>query len=177
MMPRRIIRDNINSLEKPALSIVMQTREQHVRRDKATNNICTAQGSRSEDVNSKYPDGVSSEVSEIKKRCADCHTTKTPLWRGGPAGPKSLCNACGIRNRKRRRALLGLNRGGAVKNKKYRSSNSDNKHGVSLKLRLVDLGREALLQRSAVEKQRRKLREEERAAVLLMALSCGSVYA
>ncbi|RDX83114.1 putative GATA transcription factor 22, partial [Mucuna pruriens] len=37
--------------------------------------------------------------------CADCHTTKTPLWRSGPNGPKSLCNACGIRQRKARRAI------------------------------------------------------------------------
>ena len=22
------------------------------------------------------------------KACTDCHTTKTPLWRGGPSGPK-----------------------------------------------------------------------------------------
>ncbi|KAG9137464.1 hypothetical protein Leryth_019888 [Lithospermum erythrorhizon] len=34
----------------------------------------------------------------------DCNTTKTPLWRSGPKGPKSLCNACGIRQRKARRA-------------------------------------------------------------------------
>ncbi|KAL2345630.1 hypothetical protein Fmac_006915 [Flemingia macrophylla] len=39
---------------------------------------------------------------ERKKCCADCKTSKTPLWRGGPAGPKTLCNACGIRYRKRR---------------------------------------------------------------------------
>ncbi|KAI9106782.1 hypothetical protein K1719_022310 [Acacia pycnantha] len=38
--------------------------------------------------------------------CADCNTTSTPLWRGGPKGPKSLCNACGIRQRKARRALM-----------------------------------------------------------------------
>ncbi|KAL7133167.1 hypothetical protein ABFS83_12G121800 [Erythranthe nasuta] len=37
--------------------------------------------------------------------CADCSTTKTPLWRSGPKGPKSLCNACGIRQRKARRAV------------------------------------------------------------------------
>ncbi|KAL7598155.1 hypothetical protein Lser_V15G25586 [Lactuca serriola] len=37
--------------------------------------------------------------------CSDCCTTKTPLWRSGPRGPKSLCNACGIRQRKARRAL------------------------------------------------------------------------
>ncbi|KAL3829980.1 hypothetical protein ACJIZ3_018782 [Penstemon smallii] len=37
--------------------------------------------------------------------CSDCSTTKTPLWRSGPKGPKSLCNACGIRQRKARRAM------------------------------------------------------------------------
>jgi hypothetical protein len=29
--------------------------------------------------------------------CANCGTGKTPLWRNGPAGPKTLCNACGVR--------------------------------------------------------------------------------
>ncbi|KAK9072030.1 hypothetical protein SSX86_008462 [Deinandra increscens subsp. villosa] len=37
--------------------------------------------------------------------CSDCNTTKTPLWRSGPQGPKSLCNACGIRQRKARKAM------------------------------------------------------------------------
>nr|GLL27767.1 putative GATA transcription factor 22 [Ipomoea trifida] len=41
----------------------------------------------------------------IVRVCADCNTTKTPLWRSGPKGPKSLCNACGIRQRKARRAM------------------------------------------------------------------------
>eukprot|EP00249_Psilotum_nudum_P009910 c22229_g1_i1 orf=463-2115(-) len=35
--------------------------------------------------------------------CSHCGTTKTPLWRSGPQGPKSLCNACGIRFKKSRR--------------------------------------------------------------------------
>ncbi|KAF4393658.1 hypothetical protein G4B88_007644 [Cannabis sativa] len=86
-------------------------------------NLLIGSRSDSEDMSSKNPSGVSSEESH-KKTCADCGTTKTPLWRGGPAGPKSLCNACGIRSRKKRRAIL-----------------------------------------------------EEQAAVLLMALSYGSVYA
>ncbi|KAG8075452.1 hypothetical protein GUJ93_ZPchr0006g41282 [Zizania palustris] len=38
--------------------------------------------------------------------CSDCNTTKTPLWRSGPCGPKSLCNACGIRQRKAQRAMM-----------------------------------------------------------------------
>ncbi|KAK8918755.1 GATA transcription factor 9 [Platanthera zijinensis] len=36
------------------------------------------------------PDGVA-------RRCQHCATEKTPQWRAGPMGPKSLCNACGVR--------------------------------------------------------------------------------
>ncbi|KAJ0232286.1 GATA transcription factor 16 [Hirschfeldia incana] len=110
-----------------------------------------------------------------KKTCADCGTSKTPLWRSGPAGPKSLCNACGIRNRKKRR--------GVEDKKQTKISNSGGgdlkrnpKFGESVKQRMMDLG---MTKRSSstVEKQLRKLGEEEQAAVLLMALSYGSVYA
>ncbi|KAG7620667.1 Zinc finger GATA-type [Arabidopsis suecica] len=45
---------------------------------------------------------------DTKKTCVDCGTSRTPLWRGGPAGPKSLCNACGIKSRKKRQAALGI---------------------------------------------------------------------
>ncbi|CAH8385073.1 unnamed protein product [Eruca vesicaria subsp. sativa] len=52
--------------------------------------------------------------SLLARRCANCDTTSTPLWRNGPRGPKSLCNACGIRFKKeeRRTTAASVNAGG-----------------------------------------------------------------
>ncbi|CAM8911702.1 unnamed protein product [Rhodiola kirilowii] len=31
------------------------------------------------------------------RKCTHCGSEKTPQWRAGPNGPKTLCNACGVR--------------------------------------------------------------------------------
>ncbi|XP_044482349.1 GATA transcription factor 15-like [Mangifera indica] len=142
----------------------------------------------------------------IIKFCTDCKTTKTPLWRGGPAGPKSLCNACGIRYRKKKRVFESLNRrrpekrkdkttipGASAKSAFAKVDNDNSYKGLSesFKMRLLVLGKEMMLQRpsssstppfAVVKKKqrcqrRRKLKEEEQAAFSLMALSCGFVFA
>ncbi|KAI3693800.1 hypothetical protein L1987_76752 [Smallanthus sonchifolius] len=136
------------------------------------------------------------ESSNEKKCCTDCRTTRTPLWRGGPAGPKSLCNACGIKYNKKRRAQM------CAFDKNGRSSKITKRNGdLKLKVRLMvtnhkqphhhndhDHDHEHRYQqqqqwqrkRSSYERGKpwwNKLREEEQAAILLMALSCGgSLY-
>ncbi|KAI9113466.1 hypothetical protein K1719_015393 [Acacia pycnantha] len=63
------------------------------------------QSNQSHSSNNKSGKGGSSSSNDplLARRCANCDTTSTPLWRNGPRGPKSLCNACGIRYKKEER--------------------------------------------------------------------------
>ncbi|CAG7872230.1 unnamed protein product [Brassica rapa] len=102
------------------------------------------------------------EEKKTVRCCSECKTTKTPMWRGGPSGPKSLCNACGIRLRKQRRSEL-LSIRIIHSHKAYKkinpspSSLSFSHGGVSLR-------------------KRRILKEEEQAALCLLLLSSNSAF-
>ncbi|GFY98447.1 GATA type zinc finger transcription factor family protein [Actinidia rufa] len=134
--------------------------------------------------------------------CSDCNTTKTPLWRSGPRGPKSLCNACGIRQRKARRAMAAAaaaangtifeetvqvkakvqhvkakrSKYGHVAQFKKRSklaTNGTPSHGLTKKLCFEDF----LISLSKNSAFHRVFPQDEKdAAILLMALSCGFVH-
>ncbi|KAL4556226.1 hypothetical protein LXL04_038870 [Taraxacum kok-saghyz] len=137
-------------------------------------------------------------IGTNEKLCVDCKTSKTPLWRSGPAGPKTLCNACGIRYRKKK-SPIGSDKKVEKQPPSPASSPSssscstsaaactDEDAGMRKKLRinLVAVGKEVVvLQRRRsrmmkkvkgenIEKEYRKLGEVEEAAFLLISLSCG----
>ncbi|KAF3793826.1 Biofilm regulator 1 [Nymphaea thermarum] len=90
-------------------------------------------------------------MNGVSRACMDCQTTRTPVWRSGPQGPKSLCNACGIRKWRRAAAL------GSQRKEKEKNGRGKKKVGVSFKRKLLGT-------------------KEEEAAILLMALSCGFFY-
>ncbi|MBA0597604.1 GATA transcription factor 21 [Gossypium raimondii] len=149
--------------------------------------------------NSSYNNGINNSPIRV---CADCNTTKTPLWRSGPRGPKSLCNACGIRQRKARRAMAAAAAATAsngtivtaetttsmknkVQNKAKRSSNGcvAKLKNKKCKLSSQSQGRNKL----CFEDLRIILskssafhgvfpQDEKEAAILLMALSYGLVH-
>lgn len=136
---------------------------------------------------------ISNTASDRHKSCVDCMTTKTPLWRSGPSGPKSLCNACGIRYRKKRAERPTRD----SEKDEIGTETSYKKRKVSqeLRSRVMALGKEVVVlqqqqqPRTPVKRRRRssnnkcnnhywkKMGEVEQAAALLMALSCGSVLA
>ncbi|CAL0322789.1 unnamed protein product [Lupinus luteus] len=37
------------------------------------------------------------QQNPMPRRCTHCLSQRTPQWRAGPLGPKTLCNACGVR--------------------------------------------------------------------------------
>ncbi|CAL9133877.1 unnamed protein product [Musa textilis] len=122
-----------------------------------------------------HPDSSSSSSpGGVIRFCSDCSTTKTPLWKSGPQGPKSLCNACGIRRRKARRAMA-----------------TDAAAGSDGRRIRADRRTKALKQKKKKKKKKKKLRldddkssafhqvfpqDDKDAAILLMGLSCGLIH-
>ncbi|KAJ9540944.1 hypothetical protein OSB04_027450 [Centaurea solstitialis] len=45
----------------------------------------------------KRRSAAAAEPAPMARRCSHCFVQKTPQWRAGPLGAKTLCNACGVR--------------------------------------------------------------------------------
>ncbi|ONK80964.1 uncharacterized protein A4U43_C01F23770 [Asparagus officinalis] len=172
-------------------------RSRHLLQDQQHHEQLAQESSSSNTNNSSSSDGV-------VRVCSDCNTTKTPLWRSGPSGPKSLCNACGIRQRKARRALAaaaavssGLiplaSRAKDRKSDHKEYSESDRNVPFKKRCRFSTAGGDSAQKQIKKKKEKRSFddivislskssafhrvfpQDEKDAAILLMALSCGLV--
>ncbi|KAJ0112088.1 hypothetical protein Patl1_00928 [Pistacia atlantica] len=129
---------------------------------KVSDLLLSTVGSEPEDLNSSPPKCIQREQEKLYRLS---HNNNTSMARRSswPQG-KSLCNACGIRYRKTRNAILGLDKRRAEKCKR-KNRKECRKLAVSVKMGLMGVGGAMSFKRS--------LREEEEAAMILMALSCG----
>ncbi|XP_008800908.2 GATA transcription factor 16-like [Phoenix dactylifera] len=163
---------------------------------------------RGEEPKEKSAAGVEAAMGspDSSRVCADCRTSKTPLWRSGPSGPKSLCNACGIRYRKRRRKAEINGEAGAEKQQKTTTATTTTMKGKNenamdplevvgeeeLRRRQKEKQEKMLLLLLERQKQRRRElkaaamgaarsgavagKEEAEAALLLLSLSSSGIF-
>lgn len=63
--------------------------------------VATEHKKKKKKIKLSAPEGNSdtnqNQPSQPVRKCMHCEITKTPQWRAGPMGPKTLCNACGVR--------------------------------------------------------------------------------
>lgn len=140
------------------------------------------------------PIDQNNSTNTVIRVCSDCNTTKTPLWRSGPRGPKSLCNACGIRQRKARRAMAAATAaasGGMVSSdpsmnsempkEKSPDSNCTTQYKKKCKVAGPRTKKQLQFDDFIVSLSKNSSfhqvfpQDERDAAILLMALSCGLV--
>ena len=81
--------------DPPPLPSTKDNTSSKLREDQNTDSYMTKDHESSEDSND------SNCVDDKERQCLECNRTHTPLWRRGPRGSGTLCNACGVKWNKR----------------------------------------------------------------------------
>jgi len=96
--------------------------------------------------------------------CLSCGATTTPMWRSGPEGPRTLCNACGLRRRNHPFATReGCASSGATVQQSGKHGRDSSTYSSSSLCRLSKVRGSSLASRAAAA-DAAKSREEQSAA-------------
>ncbi|KAJ3123408.1 blue light receptor, partial [Irineochytrium annulatum] len=71
----------------------------------ASANAAAVNGIAGGGVGNANGNGNGNGASSAAKKCSNCSTSTTPMWRKGPMGAATLCNACGVKWRKNAQSL------------------------------------------------------------------------
>ena len=91
------------------------------------------------------------DMNDLDRACSECGTKDTPLWRLGPNGPKSMCNACGIRwkrghgsNKKKKRTSVIVSVEPKIAKKKLKVKDSSQNLALAINEEYNELSRRLL---------------------------------
>ncbi|CBI16598.3 unnamed protein product, partial [Vitis vinifera] len=83
-------------MARPDSSFPGRTRSKRSRAS-STNKVWTSSSSSSVISGERSSSSSPASSPTGARKCTHCASEKTPQWRTGPLGPKTLCNACGVR--------------------------------------------------------------------------------
>ncbi|XVF06234.1 hypothetical protein REPUB_Repub06bG0030100 [Reevesia pubescens] len=76
--------------------LIMPKKEDYSSNNSSSNNL--VEESKKVELDEEEKVSNSGQQQQMQpRRCTHCLAQRTPQWRAGPLGPKTLCNACGVR--------------------------------------------------------------------------------
>ena len=75
----------------------LQQQQANKRKSSGKSSISSAHASTEEPISHGKPLRLKKSGKTGRKICSNCGVIKTPVWRKGPLGTGTLCNACGLK--------------------------------------------------------------------------------